>query len=177
MVTNERKLRKGDTVHVCMIFARANRYWKQAYRGTLTSRHHISQPHSDCCSTRRRLALARCPPSPLSSRVCHSENSHTRACASRAARPAKLFGVQYSELTFALSLDWAHIVATVNVESAVSHAKISAWIARWEAEHRKSSTGVDRAPSHVEVLARSPSPYHLRCQISTEGPGRGTSDS
>jgi DNA cross-link repair 1A protein len=48
----------------------------------------------------------------------------------------------FFELTcFALSLDWARIVATVNVESAASRAKISAWIARWEAERRKRSPG------------------------------------
>ena len=61
---------------------------------------------------------------------------------------AQLFGVPYSEhssffeLTcFALSLDWARIVATVNVESAASRAKISAWIARWEAERKKRPSG------------------------------------
>ncbi|KAI0286113.1 DRMBL-domain-containing protein [Russula aff. rugulosa BPL654] len=62
---------------------------------------------------------------------------------------AQFFGVPYSEhssffeLTcFALSLDWARIVATVNVESANSRAKISAWIARWEAERKKRPPGV-----------------------------------
>ena len=54
---------------------------------------------------------------------------------------AQLFGVPYSEhssfyeLTcFALSVDWARIIATVNVESAKSRAKIQAWIGRWEVE-------------------------------------------
>lgn len=62
---------------------------------------------------------------------------------------AQFFGVPYSEhssffeLTcFALSLDWARIIATVNVESANSRAKISAWIARWEAERKKRPPGV-----------------------------------
>lgn len=62
---------------------------------------------------------------------------------------AQLFGVPYSEhssfyeLTcFALSTDWARIVATVNVERAASRAKISAWVARWETERRKRTPGV-----------------------------------
>ncbi|KAH9008892.1 hypothetical protein EDB84DRAFT_52141 [Lactarius hengduanensis] len=70
---------------------------------------------------------------------------HTRTSTVR----AQLFGVSYSEhspffeLTcFVLSLDWAHIVPTVNVESAASRAKISTWIARWEAERRKRPPGV-----------------------------------
>ena len=61
---------------------------------------------------------------------------------------AQLFGVPYSEhssfyeLTcFALSIDWARIVATVNVERASSRAKISAWVARWEAERRAQGGG------------------------------------
>jgi len=75
----------------------------------------------------------------------HREFTHANLRPSRGSTPsAQLFGVPYSEhssffeLTcFALSLDWARIVATVNVESATSRAKISAWIARWEAERRK----------------------------------------
>jgi hypothetical protein len=66
---------------------------------------------------------------PLSSRVRYSNNSRARG--STAA--AKLFGVPCSqhisffELTcIACSLDWARIVATVKVKSAVSCAKISA---------------------------------------------------
>ncbi|KAH9975691.1 DRMBL-domain-containing protein [Lactifluus volemus] len=62
---------------------------------------------------------------------------------------AQLFGVPYSEhssffeLTcFALSLDWARIIATVNVESSASRAKISTWITRWEAERKKRPPGV-----------------------------------
>jgi DNA cross-link repair 1A protein len=48
----------------------------------------------------------------------------------------------FFELTcFALSLDWARIVATVNVESGASRAKISAWVALWEAERRKRPHG------------------------------------
>ncbi|KAH9056723.1 DNA cross-link repair protein pso2/snm1 [Lactarius vividus] len=79
--------------------------------------------------------------------------SSTPSVASTLARPphrdAQLFGVPYSEhssffeLTcFALSLDWARVVPTVNVESAASRAKISTWIARWEAERRKRPPGV-----------------------------------
>ncbi|KAI0306093.1 DNA repair metallo-beta-lactamase-domain-containing protein [Multifurca ochricompacta] len=62
---------------------------------------------------------------------------------------AQLFGVPYSEhssffeLTcFALSLDWARMIATVNVESVASRAKIITWIARWEAERKKRPPGV-----------------------------------
>jgi len=79
----------------------------------------------------------------------HREFTHAHLRPARGSTPAaQLFGVPYSEhssffeLTcFALSLDWARIVATVNVESAASRAKISAWIARWEAERRKRPPG------------------------------------
>ncbi|KAA1469052.1 DRMBL-domain-containing protein [Dentipellis sp. KUC8613] len=61
----------------------------------------------------------------------------------------QLFGVPYSEhssffeLTcFALSLDWARIVATVNVGSESSRGKIATWVARWEAEKKKRGPGV-----------------------------------
>ncbi|TFY72280.1 hypothetical protein EVG20_g712 [Dentipellis fragilis] len=61
----------------------------------------------------------------------------------------QLFGVPYSEhssffeLTcFTLSLDWARIVATVNVGSESSRGKIATWVARWEAEKKKRSPGV-----------------------------------
>lgn len=56
----------------------------------------------------------------------------------------QLFGVPYSEhssffeLTcFALSLDWARMIATVNVGSEASRAKMAKWVERWEAERRK----------------------------------------
>ncbi|KAH9010690.1 DNA repair metallo-beta-lactamase-domain-containing protein [Lactarius hengduanensis] len=80
----------------------------------------------------------------------HREFTHADLRPARGSTPsAQLFGVSYSEhssffeLTcFALSLDWARIVPTVNVESAASRAKISTWIARWEAERRKHPLGV-----------------------------------
>ncbi|KAH9072363.1 DRMBL-domain-containing protein [Lactarius deliciosus] len=80
----------------------------------------------------------------------HREFTHAQLRPARGSTPsAQLFGVPYSEhssffeLTcFALSLDWARIVPTVNVESAASRAKISTWIARWEAERRKRPPGV-----------------------------------
>jgi len=79
----------------------------------------------------------------------HREFTYSHLRPTRGSTPtAQLFGVPYSEhssffeLTcFALSLDWARIVATVNVESAASRAKISAWVARWEAERRKGMAG------------------------------------
>ncbi|KAI0287810.1 DRMBL-domain-containing protein [Russula brevipes] len=80
----------------------------------------------------------------------HREFTYAHLRPARGSTPtAQLFGVPYSEhssffeLTcFALSLDWARIIATVNVESAASRAKISAWIARWEAERKKRPPGV-----------------------------------
>ncbi|KAH9000069.1 DRMBL-domain-containing protein [Lactarius akahatsu] len=80
----------------------------------------------------------------------HREFTHANLRPARGSTlSAQLFGVPYSEhssffeLTcFALSLDWARIVPTVNVESAASRAKISTWIARWEAERRKRPLGV-----------------------------------
>jgi DNA cross-link repair 1A protein len=56
----------------------------------------------------------------------------------------QLFGVPYSEhssffeLTcFTLSLDWGKIIATVNVGSETSRAKMARWVERWEAERNK----------------------------------------
>ncbi|KAI9510529.1 DNA repair metallo-beta-lactamase-domain-containing protein [Russula earlei] len=79
----------------------------------------------------------------------HREFTYAHLRPARGSTPTtQLFGVPYSEhssffeLTcFALSLDWARIIATVNVHSAASRAKISAWIARWEAERRKRPPG------------------------------------
>ena len=55
-----------------------------------------------------------------------------------------VYGVPYSEhssffeLTcFALSLDWARMIATVNVGSDRSRKKMGAWIERWEAERKR----------------------------------------
>ena len=55
-----------------------------------------------------------------------------------------LYGVPYSEhssffeLTcFALSLDWGRMVATVNVGSSKSRAKMTRWFEKWQAERTK----------------------------------------
>ncbi|TDL15657.1 DRMBL-domain-containing protein [Rickenella mellea] len=55
-----------------------------------------------------------------------------------------LYGVPYSEhssffeLTcFALSFEWVKMIATVNVGSQNSRAKIARWVEKWEAEKRK----------------------------------------
>lgn len=54
------------------------------------------------------------------------------------------YGVPYSEHSsfselacFALSVDCAKIVATVNVGSATARAKMSKWIERWEVERKR----------------------------------------
>ena len=110
---------------------------------TLTSRHRIRRysPPAGTSSTPSIASVLARPP--------HREFTHAHLRPARGSTAsAQLFGVPYSEhssffeLTcFALSLDWARIVATVNVESAASRAKISAWIARWEAERRKRPRG------------------------------------
>jgi DNA cross-link repair 1A protein len=58
-----------------------------------------------------------------------------------------IYGVPYSEhssfreLTcFALSVDWARMIATVNVGSAASRGKMSAWFEKW-AKARKDRGG------------------------------------
>ncbi|KAH9026491.1 DRMBL-domain-containing protein [Lactarius pseudohatsudake] len=64
-------------------------------------------------------------------RPLHREFTHTHLRPARGSTPsAQLFGVPYSEYSsffeltyFALSLDWARIVPTVNVESAASRAE------------------------------------------------------
>ncbi|TFY81190.1 hypothetical protein EWM64_g2826 [Hericium alpestre] len=83
-------------------------------------------------------------------RTPHREFTHAHLRTMRNSTPAhQLYGVPYSEhssffeLTcFALSLDWVRIVATVNVDSEGSRAKIAAWVARWEAERKKRAPGV-----------------------------------
>ncbi|KAI5119128.1 hypothetical protein M0805_005734 [Coniferiporia weirii] len=63
------------------------------------------------------------------------------------------YGVPYSEhssfaeLTcFALSVDWARIIATVNVGNAAGRGKMEKWVERWDAERKRrreaGSTGV-----------------------------------
>ncbi|PIL24631.1 hypothetical protein GSI_12515 [Ganoderma sinense ZZ0214-1] len=56
----------------------------------------------------------------------------------------QVYGVPYSEhssffeLTcFALSFDWARMIATVNVGSEASRGKMARWVERWEAERKK----------------------------------------
>ena len=56
----------------------------------------------------------------------------------------QVYGVPYSEhssffeLTcFALSFDWARMIATVNVGSEASRGKMAKWVERWEAERKK----------------------------------------
>lgn len=69
----------------------------------------------------------------------------------------QVYAVPYSEhssffeLTcFALSFDWGKMIATVNVESEKSRAKMSKWFERWEAERRKSKQGIitHRSPDY-----------------------------
>ncbi|KAI0042294.1 DRMBL-domain-containing protein [Auriscalpium vulgare] len=84
------------------------------------------------------------------SRIPHREFTHAHLRPQRNSTAThQLFGVPYSEhssffeLTcFALSLDWARIVATVNVGSEASRGKIQAWVGRWDAERKKRSAGV-----------------------------------
>ncbi|KAJ3505939.1 hypothetical protein NMY22_g17407 [Coprinellus aureogranulatus] len=61
----------------------------------------------------------------------------------------QLYPVPYSEhssfyeLTcFALSLKWGKMIATVNVGSEKSRAKMTKWVAKWEAERKKRSEEV-----------------------------------
>jgi DNA cross-link repair 1A protein len=56
----------------------------------------------------------------------------------------QLYPVPYSEhssfyeLTcFAMSFSWVKMIATVNVGSESSRAKMAKWVAKWEAERRK----------------------------------------
>ena len=56
----------------------------------------------------------------------------------------QVYGVPYSEhssffeLTcFALSFDWARMIATVNVGNETSRGKMARWVERWEAERKK----------------------------------------
>ncbi|KAI0272307.1 DRMBL-domain-containing protein [Gloeopeniophorella convolvens] len=80
----------------------------------------------------------------------HREFTDAHLHPARGSTPAaQLFGVPYSEhssffeLTcFALSVDWARIVATVNVENASGRNKIATWVARWEAERKRRPPGI-----------------------------------
>ncbi|KIJ61948.1 hypothetical protein HYDPIDRAFT_176722 [Hydnomerulius pinastri MD-312] len=62
----------------------------------------------------------------------------------RSTYAIQMFGVPYSEhssffeLTcFALSCDWGRMIATVNVGSESSRAKMAKWVERWEAEKKR----------------------------------------
>ncbi|KAN0129821.1 DNA repair metallo-beta-lactamase domain containing protein [Lactarius tabidus] len=120
--------------------SRWNGHWSKAvaFRPTGWS---YSPPAGSSSTPAVATTLARPP---------HREFTYAHLRPARGSTPtAQLFGVPYSEhssfyeLTcFALSTDWARIVATVNVERAASRAKISAWVARWETERRKRTPGV-----------------------------------
>ncbi|KAH9010688.1 beta-lactamase-like protein [Lactarius hengduanensis] len=120
---------------------RWNGHWTKAPNHAIPPRHSYSPPAGTSSTPSVGSTLARPP---------HREFTHADLRPARGSTPsAQLFGVPYSEhssffeLTcFALSLDWARIVPTVNVESAASRAKISTWISRWEAERRKRPLGV-----------------------------------
>lgn len=83
-------------------------------------------------------------PSILSS---HSTQTFTFADleVSRQSTPTlQLYPVPYSEhssfyeLTcFAMSFNWVKMIATVNVGNEVSRAKMSKWVAKWQAERKK----------------------------------------
>lgn len=73
-----------------------------------------------------------------------------------------LYGVPYSEhssffeLTcFALSCDWVKMIATVNVHSQKSRAKMARWVEKWEVERRKRrAEGTDIATEGVVAYRR-----------------------
>ncbi|KII87489.1 hypothetical protein PLICRDRAFT_93233 [Plicaturopsis crispa FD-325 SS-3] len=78
-------------------------------------------------------------------RTQHRTFTHANLHPSRNSTDAlQLYGVPYSEhssffeLTcFAMSLDWGRMIATVNVGSEASRARMGKWVARWEAERKK----------------------------------------
>ncbi|KAK1228471.1 DNA cross-link repair protein PSO2/SNM1 [Marasmius sp. AFHP31] len=48
----------------------------------------------------------------------------------------------FSELTcFAMSFEWARMIATVNVGSEASRGKMAKWMSKWEAERKKKGKG------------------------------------
>ncbi|KAF9525372.1 DNA repair metallo-beta-lactamase-domain-containing protein [Crepidotus variabilis] len=79
------------------------------------------------------------------SKTSQSTFSHTDLRLSPKSTPTlQLYGVPYSEhssfneLTcFAMSFTWFKMIATVNVGSESSRAKMAKWVAKWEAERRK----------------------------------------
>lgn len=71
------------------------------------------------------------------------------------------FGVPYSEHSsffelscFALSLNWAKMIATVNVGSEASRAKIAKWIEKWEAERKRRRKDMVDGPDGVVQYRR-----------------------
>ncbi|KAF4593193.1 hypothetical protein EYR38_008905 [Pleurotus pulmonarius] len=53
----------------------------------------------------------------------------------------------FFELTcFAMSFEWGRMIATVNVGSEMSRAKMAKWVQKWEAERRKRGRGTTVVP-------------------------------
>lgn len=53
----------------------------------------------------------------------------------------------FFELTcFAMSFEWGRMIATVNVGSETSRAKMAKWVQKWEAERRKKGKGAPVVP-------------------------------
>lgn len=53
----------------------------------------------------------------------------------------------FFELTcFAMSFEWGRMIATVNVGSETSRAKMAKWVQKWEAERRKRGKGATVVP-------------------------------
>ncbi|KAF8159562.1 DNA repair metallo-beta-lactamase-domain-containing protein [Crassisporium funariophilum] len=81
-----------------------------------------------------------------------SQKDFTYADLQRSAKSPSsilLYGVPYSEhssfyeLTcFAMSFNWTKMIATVNVGSESSRAKMAKWVAKWEAERKKRGKDV-----------------------------------
>lgn len=62
-----------------------------------------------------------------------------------ATQKLTLYGVPYSEhssffelTSFALSIEWVKMIATVNVGSEKSRGQMGRWFEKWEMERRKS---------------------------------------
>ncbi|KAF8637664.1 hypothetical protein AX17_002732 [Amanita inopinata Kibby_2008] len=85
------------------------------------------------------------PIATILSRSQHREYNYSNLQPSRQSTPLlQIYPVPYSEhssffeLTcFAMSLDWGRMIATVNVGSEFSRAKMAKWMSKWEAERKK----------------------------------------
>lgn len=60
-----------------------------------------------------------------------------------------LYGVPYSEhssffelTSFALSIEWVKMIATVNVGTEASRGKMNKWFEKWEAERKRKGVVV-----------------------------------